>query len=302
MARFYSHAFYLSNVRKVVDVIDSALWTGDRHLNLSRLDLTGWATFPRRFSSIDLSHNKLRSVPVMEDGVVNLNLSENCLRRIDAEDFCSTLQSLDLRHNDLREIHGLPPCLKELKLCHNPLTFLCDLPPTLETLWCTNTHLASLPALPTSLKNLYVFRNKLTALPALHEGLEIVSVSGNQLTEIVAPSTLRELNGNENRLSRLSWASAAPKNLTSLTLDRNQLTALPDTLLQCVLLESLHCSDNRLTTLPDLPPLLSGPSDDRKLKVGGNALPYNLDYLFPIERFVEFVQGRPRGEEVGVDA
>ena len=290
MARFYSHAFYLSNVRQVVDVIDSTLWTGDRHLNLSRLNLTGWTTFPRRFASIDLSHNKLRAVPVIEDGLVTLNLSENCLRRIDADDFCATLQFLDLSRNELREIHGLPPALKELKLCHNPLTFLCDLPTTLETLWCANTQLASLPALPPSLKKLYVSGNKLTALPFLHEGLEIVSVCRNQLTDLTVPSTIRDLWASDNRLSSLTWVSAP--NLRSLTLDRNQLTALPATLRECLMLESLHCSDNRLTTLPDLPLLLSGPSDGQKLRVHGNLLSHNLDYLFPIERFVEFVQGR----------
>lgn len=125
MTTFYSHAFYLVPVRKAVHEIETALWNKSTHLDMSRLELTGWADLPSRFRSIDLSNNALRSIPTMHAPLTHLDLSNNKLKTIAEGDLPLSLEVLVLNENEITEISWLPPHLKELRVRRNKLTRLC---------------------------------------------------------------------------------------------------------------------------------------------------------------------------------
>nr|CCC93207.1 putative leucine-rich repeat protein (LRRP) [Trypanosoma congolense IL3000] len=99
---------------------------------------------------LDLSHNSIKCFVggQMLVGLAVLNLSNNCLGRLDATCLPTSLTHLNLARNALRSLRDLAtatPRLRELDISFNSITSpnLSGLPKSLTTLLCQNNSLAS---------------------------------------------------------------------------------------------------------------------------------------------------------------
>ena len=154
-------------------------------LNLSNQNLTtleGYV-FPEGITFLDISYNRLTSLPPLPPTLIKL---------------CCT-------DNQLTNLPSLPPSLKELYCFSNQLTSLPSLPDSLIELYCSRNQLTNLPPLPPTLIKLYCGWNKLTSLPPLSYGtvssLTHLGCSGNQLTSIPPlPASLIEFYCNNDGL------------------------------------------------------------------------------------------------------
>ena len=90
------------------------------HNELTALDCSALGSL-FNLTSLDLSYNKIsKIVGPLPSKLASLKLHRNCIRKVDkAISECSTLRELDLSHNELRSIFGLPTDLESLDISHN---------------------------------------------------------------------------------------------------------------------------------------------------------------------------------------
>ena len=188
---------------------------------------------PLQVKSLDLSHNRLKEVPInfltpFEQSLQRLILGYNTISKLDSNAFgnLEKLQMLVLEHNTIRQIRphaftGLTN-VQLLYLSHNHLESLphecfSDIR-LLRNLDLSNNHLRSLPA--------SVFRRtKLETLRLSHN--EFVSMPTAGLSEI--ESSIHYLDISYNHLEHLdSTMFNSFSNLVELNLSSNKLTILPD--------------------------------------------------------------------------
>ena len=252
---YAAHSEVVKQVRVVEQLITSQLWARTPHLTLRGLDLEGWPAFHPWFTSIDLSDNKFRSIPVFTpvskdsyfDPLRSVCLKNNRIRRIEIGDLPESLKVLDLSRNQITEITWLPSGLKELTLDNNKIKVLCELPPGLEKLSISHNPLDMLPVLPLTLKSLTVTFTNLKALSVLPPGLTHLECSNNQLESLptLSPS-LRFLCAGKNLLKDLP---ALPEGLLLLSVPNNQLThlRLPSTVV------NLDANTNQIAWISQIP-------------------------------------------------
>lgn len=208
------------------------------HARISVLDAIVSSTyFPVTGCCLRRNQNKLTTLDprMCITNLVGLDLSENQLVELpDAIRHCSSLLSLELRHNKLQ---ALPP----------------ELPPNLTYLNIRNNKVARLPnVLPASLEELWLERNGLVRLPAGfgHElpRLKVLMLGDNKLRSL--PSTisfmvaLEELDLRNNRLVSLTRGIGGLRQLKKLVLRDNLLTELPPEIGLLSNLESLFVCRN----------------------------------------------------------
>eukprot|EP00906_Rhabdomonas_costata_P038870 RCo055038 len=120
--------------------------------------------------------------------VKSLDLSHNELKQIQGLQPFSSLTTLDLQHNKLVHLQGLPLSLQRLTVSHNQLTSLEGLMalPFLQELDAEDNKLSSLQGLPRTLRVLRVARNRLSTCgglePLLH--LEVLDLQANYLPAV----------------------------------------------------------------------------------------------------------------------
>ena len=316
--QYKAYVDVVRQVRLVEQKFTNQLSDGRTHLDFRNQELTGWPAFEPWFATIDLSYNQFRSLPVFlpapkdyfRPSLLRLWAAHNRLRRIEEGDLPKTLVQLDLSHNPLTEICGLPPPLRHLILTNTELKSLCALPEALRTLSCSLAHLESLPPLPPTLVKLHLTDNKLTVLPQMPATLQELCVGHNLLTTLPPlPEGLLSLEAHHNQLvsvgplpstltyirlhnNRLKGLGPLPPGLTALYLCDNELTEIPASIVDCVHLEKLECRNNKLETLPPLPPMLHEAAyNGWNLRVEGNKIGFVPVYDRLLGDFVKFVEG-----------
>lgn len=216
--------------------------------NVVQMDLNGnrFSQFPavltqlEQLQIIDLGSNRLRSFPSLPfPALKELHLSKN---KIAACLFSAVslpkLEKLFLSRNGLcnLDIQGVFSSLDTLDLAHNQLAVLPDTwahVPYLRHLYLSSNQLLSLPLSLSQckwLKTLHVAKNKLPNTPDYFRDL----------------LRLEELDLSENALSRFP---TLPSNLRTLVLASNQLTQVPAAFFQTSTLRFLELSHNPLRTI-----------------------------------------------------
>lgn len=102
---------------------------------------------------LDLSHNKIDSLPLLEDmRLQELNLKGNCLRSLENIQALTLLSSLDVSDNELETVAPLQMCsqLSYLDISGNKIPNVDDLLllkpcETLKTIWLLNTPISTDP-------------------------------------------------------------------------------------------------------------------------------------------------------------
>lgn len=240
-----------NNVLQHIAVHGASLKT--LHAPYNQLESLTTTVPPIYLVEVDLSHNKLRSLPQWLSGcsdLTTLHASNNQLTSLPEHLFCSELSSLcslHLAHNKIANIPSMPRLrapLKELLLHNNCIQSLpenffsvCD---RLCTLNLTNNRLTSLPAArgPSShcLERLYLTANCLTD--------DVADV-------IVAFRGLKILHLAYNCISYLpeSCINFWP-DIEELVLSGNTFSKLPENLPQLNNIKVVRAHSNRLKTIP----------------------------------------------------
>lgn len=213
--------------------------------NVVQIDLSGnhFSHFPavlgqlNQLQMVNLGSNRLREFPHLSfPALKELHLSGNkiaaCLL---SAAFLPKLEKLHLSHNRLRkfEIQGAFSSLDTLDLAHNQLAALPDdwsATPFLRHLYLSNNQLAQLPSTLGScswLKTLQLARNKLSSTPNYFtdlQRLEELDLSGNAFSRFPSlPVSLRKLNLAQNQLTHIPAAFFQTASLRYLELSHNPL-------------------------------------------------------------------------------
>ena len=176
--------------------------------NIERLNYK----LPKNLSILDVSKNKLKSLPKIPVLLEIIDCSFNSLQYLGCRDFINF------------------KCLKEIDCSNNYISIIVSLPENLEVLKCQNNNLYELPKLPKKLKILNCSNNNLKTLGDKFDSLdelEEIDCSFNKITSIILyPKNLKILNCHHNIINYLGIIN-----------DR---------------LEELCCHDNKLSELPKL--------------------------------------------------
>lgn len=146
----------------------------------------------------------------------------------------SSVEHLNIAHNRLHLLSGLPHTLKTLTADTNELTMIqSKLPPSLESMDVAYNYIrfAGLPLnWPTTLRELHLDHNSLEKFPRkLPDSLEILSLSHNRITELPStlPQSLQYITLSQNRI-RFLPSYKNHKRFTIFLLDDNCLTETPE--------------------------------------------------------------------------
>lgn len=262
---------------------DHRLVTGDRSkrvMSMNTRDLVG----------------KLAEVEPFEpywDDMRDLELSNKRLESLhNLEEFCHSLERLDVSGNEIRNLNGIPSSVRHLKMSNNQLTGLTAWSHlmNLQYVDVSNNGLTSLAVFKNlvHLRSLRVDNNQLTTLDGIkfHDGLLSLRARGNAIEEIDFDGNrldqLTDLDLKNNRITRISNLSQLPA-LDSLNLEGNHLSSFavePDS--PPLPLRYLRLDDNHLTslTLTHLPHLRLLHADRNLLtKLSGLSRARHLDSL-----------------------
>ena len=130
------------------------------------------------------SHNKLTSLPELNENLKELNCNNNKLTSLPPLN--EKLNGIYCSNNQLTSLPPLNEKLKHLCCSSNKLTYLPPLNKNLKGLYCSNNQLISLPQLNEKLKLLYCRNNNLTSLPYFNEKIELYDYSINPIYEIIS--------------------------------------------------------------------------------------------------------------------
>ena len=240
-----------------------------------------------RCSTPKLSHmfligNRLEAFPLYENnGVKEVFLMRNCLRRITLDCLLATLTRINVTDNEITEIPPdlfslpklthlnlaknrlttLPEELKNAKLVclnisENPVSVIPNvLPATLVALYCSYCGLRELPECVSQLRlleTLVACGNELTDVPPVSRILKKLLLSRNKFTELIDffPDTLLILDLSRNKIAKTPAEISCPA-LLDLDLSHNQMEKLP-ILTDCMRIRSLKVSHNPLSGELDL--------------------------------------------------
>jgi len=189
---------------------------GIQHLDLSHNQIkampTGLATLLPNLRSLNLSHNRLSSIPELPPYITELELNDNLITDLDI---------------------GLPYMCKHLNLANNALQALpSELPLSLLTMDISNNpDIEQLPEiLPLFMETLIMSRCRVNRLPEilplnlitlLAEHNEIISIN------IIWPLSIEQINLQNNQITEIPECLATCKNIRLLNLAQNPLEKRP---------------------------------------------------------------------------
>jgi Leucine-rich repeat (LRR) protein len=197
--------------------------------------------------------------PYWED-MRELDIQEKHLESLhQLDEFCSGLVSIDASKNEIRNLGGIPPSVRQLRITHNHISSLTSWAHliNLQYVDVSNNELTSLSAFKNlvHLRSLRADNNQLTSLDGIkyHDGLQILRVRGNALQEVDFDNTalhrLTELDLRSNNIRRLDSLDQLIA-LNTLYLDGNEMQNLPlSEEKPLISLKYLSLSDNRLQTI-----------------------------------------------------
>lgn len=162
-------------------------------------------------TDLDLSHNRLRNTGFLRESLVeHLNVSHNRLAVLTG--LPSTLQSLIAHTNEITMVQSkLPPLIEQIDLGYNSLRYA-----GLSFKW------------PSTLRELHLNHNRIEKFPRkLPDSLEVLSLAHNELTELPPslPQSLKVCNVNHNRIHHLPTYK---KRMSIFLINENCLTEEPD--------------------------------------------------------------------------
>ncbi|KAK4208895.1 septation initiation network scaffold protein cdc11 [Rhypophila decipiens] len=189
------------------------------------------------------------------------------------KEFCSQLESLDVSHNQVRNLTGIPESVRQLKINHNQLSGLTAWNHLIHLQYVdvSNNGLTSLGAFKNlvHLRSLRADNNQITSLDGIkfHDGLLSLRARGNNIAQLDFWSNklvrLAELDLKDNKIARVTGLQNLPC-LSSLNLENNQLESFsieapaeddaPSSAVEPVqkkmeTLRYLHLNDNKLSKL-----------------------------------------------------
>lgn len=184
---------------------------------------------------LDLSYNKLKNLPESINNlksVKKINISSNYLTYVDIN--LQNLRTLNLRYNDITEIH-----------LHDS---------NIENLYLTNNNISNIADPLTQMKAVDLQQNPVTQLNMLSHNLASLTLSKAKLTSlptvILSFSKLEKLELSKNALRELPVAINTLTNLKDLSIFSNNLEILPD-LSPLTKLKNLDVHDNNLKSIFD---------------------------------------------------
>jgi protein NUD1 len=229
---------------------DHRLVTGDhskRVMSMNTRDLVGKLAEVEPFE------------PYWED-MRELELRDKRLESLHAlNEFCASLEKLDVSSNGIRNLNGIPGTVRHLKMTDNQLSSLTDWGHlmNLQYVDVSNNGLTSLSAFKNlvHLRSLRVDNNQLTSLDGIkfHDGLQSLRARCNAIEELDFNGNtldcLTDLDLKNNKIQRITGLEQLPA-LDSLNLEGNQLEVFVVEGEQPLCsLRYLRLDDNKLTAL-----------------------------------------------------
>ncbi|CAM9018465.1 unnamed protein product, partial [Wickerhamomyces anomalus] len=184
---------------------------------------------------LDLSYNKLKNLPESINNlksVKKINISSNYLTYVDIN--LQNLRTLNLRYNDITEIHLHDSNIENLYLFNNNISNIADPLTQMKAVDLQQNPVTQLNMLSHNLASLTLSKAKLTSLP----------------TVILSFSKLEKLELSKNALRELPVAINTLTNLKDLSIFSNNLEILPD-LSPLTKLKNLDVHDNNLKSIFD---------------------------------------------------
>ena len=199
-----------------------------------------------KLTQITLSGCNLATIAPLSGctAVIDLDLSNNALRNLEAISKMPKLRTLNLHRNAITSLDALGLCLdlEKLDISNNSVTDL--------------SGIFKLPRLA----ELNVAFNKLESLDGIHKmaAITALDLSNNSLTDVTAVSsckTITALNISNNNLTEIN-SLVSLDTLVNLNFSNNQITAIPEFKKGCDL-QTIDGSYNKISTLKPLEGIIS---------------------------------------------
>ncbi len=197
---------------------------------------------------LDLSSNKLTSLPILPTSLQQLNCQYNQISQLPP--FPQTLTTLMANGNQLKEVPTLPDNLQLLDLASNMISTLPNLPNKLTFLNLSYNPIGSLTSVPSTLNVLYVTECGLNILPNLPLSVSFLECGFNQLTALPElPNSLITLNCSDNKITCFP---KFPKSLSTINISNNAFSCLPNYLpcMDKVTLSFPLCAEGNISGCP----------------------------------------------------
>ena len=211
---------------------------------------------------LDFSENGFTEIPIVHDGVTQLNLSDNKITKLTKGCFPSGLQKINLSGNKITKLTEgcFPSGLQEINLSYNEITKLPKgcFPSGLQKINLSYNKITKLTEgyFPSGLQEINLSYNKITKLPkgCFPHGLQELWLSANKITSLTQgcfPSGLQILYVNANKITSLT-PKCFPFGLQKLYLGGNGITELPLFLLELRHLDVFFRGNNPIENIHPL--------------------------------------------------
>lgn len=192
----------------------------------------------RNLTNVNVSNNKLKSIPLVPPSLTNFNCDNNLIDKLDHFDF-ECVQQIQLNHNNFTEIPNLTKCLANtLLMMYNQL----------ETINVNN--------IAKTFTRFDFTKNNLKEIPLelfMIEKLQILNINANQITSLpsgISTSSLTSLYISENQIKTLP---ELPSNLMTIYAVGCGFEELPKELLNLPRLTHIDFSNNKISKIEKLP-------------------------------------------------
>jgi Leucine-rich repeat (LRR) protein len=230
----------------LMEIPNLSKFTNLETLNLSNNKIKFLLNIPSTVKTLIIKNNKIEKILYISENLKILNISRNLLTELDLIN--TNIEELICIENKISSI-SYPYLLKKLNISHNKLKNLHGLPSTLIMLDCSFNKIKYIDSLPNSLEYFEISCNKLSIIDKnnLSDSLKTLNISHNKIIDICClfPLSLTELNCSFNKIKTLSL----PNNLLCLFANNNDI----DTIFINNLIEEIDLSHNNLSEVPYLP-------------------------------------------------
>jgi hypothetical protein len=156
-------------------------------LDISHNHITSLEGLPPNLISLCIHNNQITSLKTNEGlppNLTSLCIHNNQIVSLEGLKHLKGLACLEISHNRITSLEGLPPNLTALYIKHNKISSLKGLPSTLDRLEICNNFITSLDGIPSSLTYLEINFNQITSLEGLPPNLAILSICRNKITSL----------------------------------------------------------------------------------------------------------------------